>query len=107
MDAKEVSEHGDEVNVAPAGWAGGELAYTGGNLFAREWIHPEKELRVGYSVNDPSVVGAEEVSFKGDSDEKNPRMWRRIGDVESEPCDGEEDCLETAIKMMERLGGDE
>ncbi len=82
----------------------GELAHTGGNLFAREWVHPEKEIRVGYSVDDPTVVGAEEVSFEGSSEKENPQMWRRVADVMSEPCDGEDDCLETAIELMEKLG---
>lgn len=107
MDANEVSEHGSEVNGAPPGWVGGELAHTGGNLFAREWIHPEKGLRVGYSVDDPSVVGAEDVSFEGSGGEENPQMWRRVDDVESEPCDGEDDCLETAIVLMQKLGDEE
>ncbi|WP_435124118.1 hypothetical protein [Halobaculum sp. D14] len=107
MDANEVSEHGEEVDIAPAGWEGGDLAHTGGNLFAHEWVHSEKELRVGYSVDDPSVVGAEEVAFEGDGDEKNPQMWRLVGDVESQPCNGEEYCLETAIELMEKLGGGE
>lgn len=104
MNASEASEHGEEVNGAPAGWVGGELAHTGGNLFAREWIHPKKGLRVGYSVDDPSVVGAEEVYFEGSSDKDNPQMWRRVSDVESEPCDGEDGCLETAFELMEMLG---
>ncbi len=104
MDASEVSEHGEEVNGAPAGWVGGELAHTGGNLFVREWVHPDKGLRVGYSVDDPSVVGVEEVSFEGSSAEENPQMWRRVDDVESEPCDGEDNCLETALGLMEKFG---
>jgi len=103
MDANEVSKHGEEVDEAPAGWVGGQLAHTGGNLFAREWVHPEKELRVGYSVDDPSVVGAEEVRFEG-STKTNPQMWQRVSNVESEPCDGEDDCLETAIELMQKLG---
>lgn len=107
MDTNKVSEHGEEVNGAPAGWVGGDLVHTGGNLFAREWVHPEKGLRVGYSVDDPSVVGAEEVSFEGSNDEGNPQMWRRVGDVESVSCDGENDCLETALKLMEKLGDEE
>jgi len=104
MDAEEVSEHGESVGNAPDGWIGGSLVHTGGNLFAREWIHPEKQLRVGYSVTDPSVVGVENVQFEGDGEKTNPRMWRRVDDVESEPCDGEDDCLETAFDLMTQRG---
>jgi len=78
--------------------------HTGGNLYAREWINPDKELRVGYSVDDPTVVGVEEVRLEGDGEKTNPQMWRRVSDVESVSCDGEEDCLETAIDLMKKLG---
>ncbi len=104
MDPGEISEHGESVAEAPEGWVGGKLVHTGGNLFAREWIHPEKNLRVGYSIDNPSIVGVEEVSFEGSGDKTNPQMWQRITDVESEPCDGEEECLNTAIELMQRMG---
>jgi len=107
MDVSDVSEHGEEVSNAPGGWVGGELTHTGGNIFAREWIHPEKGFRVGYSIDDPSVVGVEKVSFEGDTDEEDPRMWRRVDDVESKPCDGEGDCLETAFELMRELSDGE
>jgi hypothetical protein len=104
MDPDAVSEHGESVDSAPAGWVGGDLVHTGGNLFAREWIHPEKALRVGYSVDDPSRVGVEAVRFEGSGDKSTPRMWQRIRDVESEPCDREGDCLETARQLMRDIG---
>lgn len=100
MDAEGVSKHGVSVREAPDGWTGGSLVHTGGNLFAREWIHQEKELRVGYSVTDPSIVGVEKVQFEGRGEKTNPRMWQRVDDVESESCDGEDDCLETAFDLM-------
>jgi len=79
------------------------LAHTGGNLFAREWINPQKGLRVGYSIEDPSVVGVEKVRYEGGGEKTNPQMWQRIGDVESESCDDEEDCLETAVELMRKM----
>jgi len=103
MDTDEVSEHGDFVGNSPTGWKGGELAHTGGNLFAREWVHPEKELRVGYSVDNPSIVGVEKVQYDGPGEKTNPQMWQRVSDVESEPCDDEDDCLETAIQLMRKM----
>jgi len=107
MDANEVSEHGESVGNSPAGWEGGQLAHTGGNLFAREWIHPEKELRVGYSVDNPSVVGVERVRYGGGGEKTNPQMWERVDDMENEPCDGEDDCLETAVQLMEKMSEEE
>lgn len=105
MDIEEVSEHGEVAGDPPVGWKGGELAHTGGNLFAREWVHPEKELRIGYSVDDPSVVGVEKVSYEGSGDKANPQMWVHVSDLESEPCDNEGDCLETAMRLMREVNG--
>lgn len=103
MDISDISEHGEIADVSPPGWKGGELAHTGGNLFAREWIHPEKELRVGYSVDDPSIVGVEVVRYEGGGEKTNPQMWRHISDIKSEPCDSESDCLETAVELMKKI----
>ncbi len=103
MNTEDVSEHGEAVDSAPAGWVGGELVHTGGNIFAREWVHPEQQLRAGYSVNDPSAVSIEKVLLKEEGDETNPRMWHRVEDVLSEPCDGEDDCLETATSLMREM----
>jgi len=72
MDEDEISKHGKVVADSPAGWEGGELAHTGGNLFAREWINPQKGLRVGYSIEDPSVVGVEKVRYEGRGGEDKP-----------------------------------
>jgi len=103
MDGNEVSEHGTKVDRSPEGWNGGDLIHTGGNIHAREWVHPENQLRVGYSIENPNLVGVEEVRYDGDGERTNPRMWQRVSDVESEPCDGESDCLDTAIELMKRL----
>ncbi len=92
----------EEIPDAPDGWVGGDLVNTGGNLFARMWIHPEKELRVGYSVDEPANVGIERVRLEGE-DESNPLSWIHVDDIRSEPCDGEADCLETALREMESI----
>ncbi len=78
MDEDEISKHGKVVADSPAGWEGGELAHTGGNLFAREWINPQKGLRVGYSIEDPSVVGVEKVRYEGRG---GRRQTHRCGSV--------------------------
>ncbi len=103
MGADTPSKHEEQVPDAPTGWVGGEVINTGGNLYAREWIHPEKELRVGYAVDDPTVVAVEKVRFEGDGEKSNPLMWQRISDIESESCDGEDDCLETALRLMQKM----
>jgi len=89
----------EDIPEAPDGWIGGELVNTGGNLFARMWVHPEKELRIGYSVNEPTEVGVERVRLEGE-EESNPLSWVHVVDVRSEPCDGETECLETALQQM-------
>ncbi len=89
----------EDIPEAPDGWVGGDLVNTGGNLFARMWVHPEKELRVGYAVDDPELVGVERVRFEGE-EESNPLAWVHVEDVRSEGCDGEDDCLEAALSLM-------
>jgi len=90
----------EDIPEAPDGWVGGNLVNTGGNLFARMWIHPGKELRVGYAVDEPGSVGVERVRLAGDK-ESNPLAWTHVEDVQAVLCDGEEDCLETAVQLME------
>lgn len=92
----------DDIPAAPEGWVGGELANTGGGIYARMWVHPECELRVGYSVTEPSMVGVERVRLEGE-DERNPLVWVHDEDVEGIPCEGEEGCLETALEAMRDL----
>ncbi|MFD1565996.1 hypothetical protein [Halolamina litorea] len=100
MAGSSPSVHGPEdIPEAPDGWIGGDLVNTGGNLFARMWIHPEKELRVGYAVDDPDSVGVERVRLEGE-DQSNPLSWVHVDNLEGETCDGEQDCLETAIRTM-------
>lgn len=103
MNVGNVSKHGETVGAAVNGWVGGEILHTGGNLFTREWVHPEKEIRVGYSIDDPTVVGAEEVSFEKNGDKTNPQMWRRVEDIEKQSCDGENECLEVAREIMKKI----
>ncbi len=107
-DTENGSEHQEEeVGNGPEGWEGGQLLHTGGNIHAREWVHPEKGLRVGYSIDDPSVVGVEKVRRVADGERTNPQVWQHVEDIESEPCDGEDGCLETALNLMQRLSEEE
>ena len=89
----------EDIPKAPDGWVGGDLVNTGGNLFARMWIHPEKELRVGYAVDNPESVGVERVRFEGEK-ESNPLAWVHVENVRSESCNDEGECLEAAFSLM-------
>ncbi len=89
----------EDIPDAPEGWVGGDLVNTGGNLFARMWVHPEKELRVGYSVDEPTNVGVERVRFEGE-EESNPLSWVHVKDIRGDSCDGEQGCLNVAIRLM-------
>lgn len=98
----------DDIPESSDGWAGGDLVNTGGGLFARMWVHPERGVRVGYSVDEPDAVGVERVSFGRAGEKSNPLMWNHVEDLQSESCNGEDDCLETALRLMkgDELGGD-
>jgi hypothetical protein len=53
----------DQLNKEslPDGWEGGTVRHTGGGIWCREFHHPERELRVIYSMHQPRV-GLEAVS---------------------------------------------
>jgi hypothetical protein len=100
-DPDGVSIHSQQdIPAAPSGWVGGDLVHTGGNIYVREWIHPDAELRVGYSVNEPEKVAVEDVELVDEGEKENPLNWRFVSTREEISCDGEADCLDTAIDAM-------
>lgn len=104
MDSDQEGSKDRSNEDSPSGWVGGDIVHTGGNIRVREWIHPDKGLLVGYSLDDPTVVGVESVQFTGDGEQSNPLLWDRVDKLSAEPCDGEEDCFDTAQRVMENYG---
>lgn len=88
----------------PPGWVGGDVVHTGGNIHVREWVHPKKGLLVGYSLDDLTAVGVESAQFTGGGEHNNPLLWDRVERLSTEPCDGEDDCFDTAHRVMEKYG---
>lgn len=99
----DVSKHdSEEIPEPPSGWTGGALVHTGGNIYAREWIHPEGSLRVGYPIPSADTVAIEEVELIDEVEESsNPLNWRFVQSRGERTCEGEDDCLQTAMKLME------
>ncbi|AEN07758.1 hypothetical protein Halar_0516 (plasmid) [halophilic archaeon DL31] len=90
----------EDIPNAPEGWLGGDLIHTGGEIYVREWLHPEEGIRVGYSVTEPEKVAVEEVKLAEGKDETNPLNWKFVETREKRQCDDEGECLESAIQLM-------
>jgi hypothetical protein len=102
MDGSDAdSIHNEEdIPPAPPGWIGGDLVHTGGGIYAREWVHTAKGIRVGYATSEPDAVTVDEVKFDGDGDEANVLNWQYVSTREEIRCEGEEKCLQAAVEAM-------
>lgn len=104
-DSTDASIHNTgDIPDAPPGWVGGDLLNTGGGIYAREWIHPEQSLRIGYSVTEPEEVAVEAVELPDGMDASNPLNWRFVETRESRSCSTEQECLEVALELLAEYG---
>jgi hypothetical protein len=92
--------HQLDKDSLPGGWEGGTVRHTGGGIWCREFHHPERELRVIYSMHQPGV-GLEAVSK---TDEGQWVFDEHLDDVDSPNTNIEK--FKTALQFMEKANND-
>ncbi|MFC7200288.1 hypothetical protein [Halospeciosus flavus] len=85
---------------APGEWQGGAAEDTDAGVVGRQWVEPERGLRVSYNLDDLKVT-AERVEWDDARD-----LWRFTGIVAREHythCETDEAAMTAALEVIEKF----
>jgi len=96
QDSDDLLEQLDEDSL-PDGWEGGAVRHTGGGIWCREFRHPDKGLRIVYSMHQQGV-GLEAVT---QNDNGHWIFDKHLDSIESPDTDVGK--FNTALELMEEI----
>lgn len=94
----------------PEGWYGGEVWQSGGLVFIREWINPEKGIGIAYGVTDLDIMVGHADLLAEDADPSDPHSYTIHGSIPIEDirlnAESDEEALTIAQSVMEGINDD-
>ncbi len=101
-----ITERMAEPPKPPEGWHGGEIWQSGGLVFIREWINPEKGIGIAYGVTDLDIIVGHANLISEDADPSDPHSYTIHGSIPIEEhlhAESDEEALDIVQRLMDGI----